>query len=63
MTNLQSVEQDRVVAGNIFAMLDNANSGVNIMKFISLATVMEFGFNCTVILASLQQIACNKLHT
>ena len=29
MTNLQSVEQDGVVAGNIFAMLDNANRGVN----------------------------------
>jgi len=39
MTNLQSVEQDGVVAGNIFAMLDNANRGVNRMKFISLATV------------------------
>jgi len=32
MTDLQSVEQDGVVAGNIFAMLDNANRGVNRMK-------------------------------
>ena len=39
MTNLQSVEQDGIVAGNIFAMLDDANRGVNRMKFISLATV------------------------
>ena len=39
MTNSQSVEQDGIVAGNIFAMLDNANRGVNRMKFISLATV------------------------
>ena len=38
MTNSQSVEQDGIVAGNIFAMLDNANRGVNRMKFISLAT-------------------------
>ena len=37
MTNSQSVEQDGIVAGNIFAMLDNANRGVNRMKFISLA--------------------------
>ena len=30
MTNLQSsVEQDGIVAGNIFAMLDDANRGVN----------------------------------
>ena len=29
MTNSQSVEQDGIVAGNIFAMLDNANRGVN----------------------------------
>ena len=36
MTNSQSVEQDGIVAGNIFAMLDNANRGVNRMKFISL---------------------------
>jgi len=35
---LQSVEQDRIVAGNIFAMLDNANTGVNRIKFITLAT-------------------------
>ena len=33
MTNLQSVEQDGIVAGNIFAMLDDANRGVNRMKF------------------------------
>ena len=33
MTNLQSVEQDGIVAGNIFATLDNANRGVNRMKF------------------------------
>ena len=33
MTNLQSVEQDGIVAGNIFAMLDNANSGVNEVYF------------------------------
>jgi len=39
MTNSQSVEQDGIVAGNIFAMLDNTNRGVNRMKFISLATV------------------------
>ena len=39
MTNLQSVKQDEVIVGNIFAMLDNANRGVNRMKFISLATV------------------------
>ena len=39
MTNSQSVEQDGIVAGNIFAMLDNANRGVNRMKFISLATI------------------------
>ena len=39
MTNSQSVEQDGIVAGNIFAVLDNANRGVNRMKFISLATV------------------------
>jgi len=39
MTNLQSVEQDGIVAGNIFAMLDDANRGINRMKFISLATV------------------------
>ena len=38
MTNSQSVEQDGIVAGNIFAMLDNANCGVNRMTFISLAT-------------------------
>jgi len=35
MTNSQSVEQDGIVAGNIFAMLNNANRGVNRMKFIS----------------------------
>ena len=35
MTDLQSVEQDGIVAGNIFAMLDDANCGVNRMKFIS----------------------------
>ena len=28
-----------MVAGHIFAMLDNANSGVNRMKFITLITV------------------------
>jgi len=39
MTNSQSVEQDGIEAGNIFIMLDNANRGVNRMKFISLATV------------------------
>ena len=39
MTNSQSVEQDGIVAGNIFAILNNANRGVNRMKFISLATV------------------------
>ena len=39
MINSQSVEQDEIVAGNIFAMLDNANRGVNRMKFISLAAV------------------------
>jgi len=39
MTNSQSVEQDGIVAGNIFAMLNNANRGLNRMKFISLATV------------------------
>jgi len=39
MTNSESVEQDGIVAGNTFAMLDNANRGVNRMKFISLATV------------------------
>jgi len=39
MTNSESVEQDRIVAGNIFAMLDSANSGINRMKFITLATV------------------------
>jgi len=39
MTNLQSVEQDGVVAGNVFVTLDNANRGVNRVKFISLATV------------------------
>jgi len=39
MTNSQSVEQDEIVAGNIFAMPNNANCGVNRMKFISLATV------------------------
>jgi len=39
MTNSQSVEQDGIVAGNVFAMLNNANRGVNRMKFISLATV------------------------
>ena len=38
MTNSQSVEQDGIVAGNIFAMLDNANRGVNRMNFITLAT-------------------------
>ena len=32
MTNSQFVEQDGIVAGNIFAMLDNANRGVNRMK-------------------------------
>jgi len=37
MTNSQSVEQDGIVAGNIFAMLNNANRGVNRMKFIFLA--------------------------
>jgi len=53
MTNLQSVEQDGVVAGNIFAMLDNANGGVNRMKFISLATVpyiLPFFISCLVML-------------
>jgi len=35
MTNLQSVEQDGIIAGNIFAMLDDANSGVNRMKLIT----------------------------
>jgi len=39
MNNSQSVEQDGIVAGNIFAMLDDANRGVNTMKFISLATI------------------------
>jgi len=39
MTNLESVEYDGIIAGNIFAMLDSANSGVNRMKFITLATV------------------------
>ena len=39
MTNLQSVAEDGIVAGNIFTMLDNANREVNRMKFISLATV------------------------
>jgi len=39
MTNLQSVEEDGIAAGNIFAMLDDANRGVNRMKFISIATV------------------------
>jgi len=39
MTNSQSVEQDGIVAENIFAMLDYAKRGVNRMKFISLATV------------------------
>ena len=39
MTNSQSVEEDGIVAGNIFAMLNNANRGLNRMKFISLATV------------------------
>jgi len=39
MTNSQSVEQDGIIAGNIFPMLGNANRGINRMKFISLATV------------------------
>ena len=30
MTNLQSVEQDGIVAGNIFAKLDDANRGVSV---------------------------------
>jgi len=41
MTNSESVEYDRIVARNIFAMLDSANSGVNRMKFITLATVLQ----------------------
>jgi len=32
MTNSQSVEQDGIVAGNIFAMLNSANRGVNRMR-------------------------------
>jgi len=36
MANSQYIEQDGIVAGNIFAVLDNANRGVNRMKFISL---------------------------
>jgi len=32
MINSQSVEQDGIVAGIIFALLDNANRGVNRMK-------------------------------
>jgi len=39
MNNSESAENDGIVAGNIFAMLDNANTGVNRMKFITLATV------------------------
>ena len=39
MTNSQSVEEDLIVARNIFAMVNNANREVNRMKFISLATV------------------------
>jgi len=35
MANSQSVEQDGIVAGNIFAMLDNANCGVNRMKALA----------------------------
>jgi len=35
MTKSESVG---IVAGHIFAMLDNANSGINRMKFITLAT-------------------------
>ena len=34
MTNSESVEYNRIIAGNIFAMLDSAISGVNRMKFI-----------------------------
>ena len=45
MTNSQSVEQDGIIAGNIFAMLDNANRGVNRMKFISLTADLGTGRN------------------
>ena len=45
MTNSQSVEHDGIVAGNISAMLDNANRGVNRMQFISLRIHLDYKFN------------------
>ena len=63
MTNSQSVEQDGIVAGNIFAILNNANRGVNRMKFISLATVPYIlPFVKTELENTWYKFTCWKLH-
>jgi len=39
MTNAESVDDSRILVGRIFAMLDITDSGVNGIKFITLAAV------------------------
>ena len=39
MTNSKSVHNDRVMTGDIFTVGGSANSGVDGMKFVTLATV------------------------
>jgi len=47
VTNAES-EEYRIVVGHVLAMLGNANSGVNRVTFISLATVPYIQYTVTI---------------